>query len=357
MSGISVNRALLIAAAAGCLVCAVGLWLDPRAMLGCYLAAWFVTAAVAVGSLGVLFTTSLVRAGWTADLREPLTRAALTVPLVGVMVVPVLIGLTTLYPWAAGDVNLPAFKAAWLTPWFFVLRTVGYFAVWTALALWAHHAVADPDARERAAAIGLIVWSLTVSLAGVDWLESIQPTFHSSIYGLIVLAFMLLAGLAFGVVIVLQRLPRQMANASYAGVLLATLLLWAYLHAMQYIIIWAGNIPEEVVWYRDRVEGLWGAALWVLFVGQFIVPFFALLSARVRSDTRALCALAGSTLALRYLEAVVLVLPPLGVTGRELVLCLPAALLVTLACEGVAWNATGQWSRRLAIAGTALRAP
>ena len=68
--------------------------------------------------------------------------------------------------------------------------------------------------------------------------------------------------------------------------LLSVLLLWAYLHAMQYIIIWTGNIPDEVVWYLERLRGGWGVALWALFICQFIVPFFVLLSERLRGSTR-----------------------------------------------------------------------
>ena len=94
------------------------------------------------------------------------------------------------------------------------------------------------------------------------------------------------------------------------------LLLWAYMHAMQYIIIWAGNIPDEVSWYVVRSKSGWGLALWVLFLGQFILPFFALLSARVRTSTRALIALSAITMLLRYLEFAVLILPPLDLPRR-----------------------------------------
>jgi hypothetical protein len=131
-----------------------------------------------------------------------------------------------------------------------------------------------------------------------------------------------------------------MANTAYAGVLLSVLLLWAYMHAMQYIIIWSGNIPDEVIWYYVRSEGGWGAALWVLFLGQFVIPFFALCSERVRGSTLALLWIAGVTLALRYLEAAVLVLPPLK-AGWVLAFGLPAAILATGATLLLAWQLAG----------------
>lgn len=321
------RRGLLLCAGIGFVVCAVGLTLDPRAVLAGYLAAWFAVSAIPIGALGVLFTTYLVRGGWTQDLYLPLSRAALIVPVAGLLFIPVLIGMADVYPWAGSNADLPPFKSAYLAPLFFCLRTICYFAIWTVLALWARRAYGDRARMERSAAAGLIVWALTISLAGIDWIESIEPKFHSSVYGLLVLSVTLVAGFAFGLLAVLvPARPRRMANTAYAGVLLSVLLLWAYLHAMQYIIIWAGNIPDEVTWYVVRSEGAWGLALWVLFLGQFILPFFALLSARVRASTRALIAIAALTLVLRCLESAVLIVPPLE-AGALAVVFLVAGLV------------------------------
>jgi hypothetical protein len=339
----------------GALGCGLGLWLDPKTMLASYLAAWFTVSAVPIGAIGVLFISYLVRAGWTRDLHVPLSNAALTTLVVAVLFIPVVAGLGWIYPWASDATALPAFKAAYLTPWFFVLRAVLCFTIWSSLAMWAAHAYGDDAAMVRAASAGLIVWALTLSWAGIDWLESIELHFHSSIYGLLTISYDLLGAFSFGLIAVLAfKRSHQMSNTSYAGVLLATLLLWAYLHAMQYIIIWAGNIPDEVIWYLVRLNGGWAYALWVLFIGQFFVPFFALLSARVRSSTSALLWLAGATLALRYLEAAILILPPLHVAGTALLLDLPAAILAVGASWLMAWRAAGplwqRWSSRAAAA-------
>jgi hypothetical protein len=147
-----------------------------------------------------------------------------------------------------------------------------------------------------------------------------------------------------------------MANAAYAGVLLSTLLLWAYLHAMQYIIIWTGNIPDETIWYIERLDNGWGYALWALFIIQFILPFFALLSEHVRGSTPALLWLAGVTLLMRCLEAVVLILPPLHVANLWLLLDVPTSLLATGAAFLLAWQLSERaWqaalSRRAAAVG------
>jgi len=323
----------------------VGLWIDPRTALASYLVAWTAMSAVPIGALAILFTAYLVRAGWTADLHELLSGAALTIPVVAILFIPVVAGIGELYPWAVEPSHLPAFKAAYLTPWFFVLRSISYFTIWTALALWGARAYGNDVAMKRVASVGLIVWALTVSWAGIDWLESLEPQFHSSIYGLLMIGFQLLAGLGFAVLaLLLFRRTRRMSNAAYAGTLLSVLLLWAYLHAMQYIIIWTGNIPDEVAWYLERLRGAWDIALWTLFVFQFVAPFFALLSEGVRGNTQALLWLAGITLALRYLEAAILILPPLELVNAAFWLDLPAAILATGAIWVLAWQmATSFW--------------
>jgi hypothetical protein len=343
------ERALPILAAIGFLGSGLGLWVEPRSMLASYLAVWFAVCAIPIGASGVLFTSYLVRAGWTRDLQGPLSQAALTMPFAALLFIPVLAGLVWIYPWAAEPAGLPAFKAFYLTPWFFVLRAILYFAIWTALAVWAARAYGNDAAMTRAASAGLIVWALTVSWSGIDWLESVEPHFHSSIYGLFAISFALLAAFAFGLLVLLAlKGSHQMSNASYSGVLLAALLLWAYLHAMQYIIIWAGNIPDEVVWYLTRLDGGWRYALWGLFIGQFFLPFFALLSARIRASTEALLWIAGATLAFRHLEAVVLVLPPLHVNTIALLLDLPSAVVAIGASWIVAWRfAPAPWERLL----------
>ncbi len=269
-------------------------------------------------------------------------------PVVALLFIPVAAGMAQLYPWVSDQANLPPFKAAYLRPWFFILRAAIYFALFTALALWGVRAGGEDAAMKRSASVELIVWALTSSWAAIDWLELLEPDFHSSIYGLLAIGFYLLAGLGFAVgALLLTRRSRRMSNAAYSGTFLSVLLLWAYLHAMQYIIIWAGNIPDEVVWYLKRLEGGWSVALWALFIFQFIVPFFALLSEPVRRSTRALLWLAGATLMLRYLEAAVLILPPFHRGALALWLDLPAAILLTGAIWLLAWQWAGQWGPRM----------
>lgn len=320
-------RRLLVIALAGLAAVLAAAWLDAHTLMAAWLATVVTLGSIAAGAGAVLMVTYLVRGNWTEALHVPLTAAALTAPVAGILFIPVLIAIPWLYPWAQGSgAEGGAFKAVWLTPFFFALRTVLYFVVWTTLALWLRRAWAHPHRMIVSASVGLIVYALTASLAGIDWLEALTPEFHSSIYGLLFLTLQLLAGFAFALIIALA--PPGAPTFRYGAILLSIILLWAYNHAMQYIIIWSANIPEEAVWYVRREAGAWGVALWTLVVLQFILPFFAMLSERVRNERRPLLALAALTLGCRFLEAYVLALPGMDMSGAALALGITGSIVL-----------------------------
>jgi hypothetical protein len=203
-----------------------------------------------------------------------------------------------------------------------------YLIAWYLLAKWLQGAWSDTGRMIRAASAGLVVYVLTVSLAGVDWIESLEPDFHSSIYGLLFVSFVVLNGIAFTVGAGTWLGQRIGPIRGYSALLLSMILLWTYLHAMQYIVIWSGNIPDEVTWYIERSANGWQYLLIALALGQLIIPFFALLDERVRADRRWLAALCGITLVMRCCEAAILIIPPLPhVRPIMTVLMLAAALI------------------------------
>lgn len=327
------TRARIISAAvvglAGCLVAA---WLDLHALMLSWLVVVATLAGIAAGALAVLMVTYLVRGPWTGALHIPLVAASATVPVAGLLFIPVLLAIPIIYPWVGKGVVEPgSFKAFYLMPWFFIARTVFYFVLWTGLALWVRAAWGSPRRMIASASAGLILYALTASFAGIDWMESITPDFHSSLYGLLTITFQLLAGFSFVLIIVLSR--RRADTHSYGATLLAVLLLWAYNHAMQYIIVWSGNLPRETVWYEAREHGAWFVVFWALILLQFILPFFALLLSEVRNGRRALLVLAVGTLVLRLAEACLLAMPESGADSVVVLLALPAAVLLA----GAVW--------------------
>jgi hypothetical protein len=320
-------KAKLAIIAIAALVLMAGLTIDPRSTLAAYLVAWVAIGAIPLGVLCILMTSYLVRRAWTEPLHAIMMSATSVLPILAVLFLPMLIGMQEVYPAAAPGHALPAFKAVYLTPWFFVLRSVIYFVVLCGVAMWQQATWGYSDRMMRSASAGLIIWALLVSLAGVDWVESLEPEFHSSEYGLLYLCFTLLDGTAFAILVGIAAGRRIVATRGYSALLLSVILLWTYVHAMQYIVIWAGNIPDEAVWYIKRSSDGWQFVLAVVALGQFVVPFFALLNSRVRSRRSWLLALCALTLVMRCWEASILVLPGVHDTAPLTVtLMLPAAL-------------------------------
>lgn len=120
-------RAIAVLCLAAGIIVVVGIFFDARTTLVAYLIAWVATASIPIGALALLQMTYLVHRAWTNDLHRILIAATETLPLCGLLALPILLGQAELYPAAEGSVDLPAFKAAYLSPWFFATRTIVFF--------------------------------------------------------------------------------------------------------------------------------------------------------------------------------------------------------------------------------------
>jgi hypothetical protein len=218
-------------------------------------------------------------------------------PLVGIAVLPVLIGIQTLYPWGG------ATSGFYLTPGFFAARSIVFLAILIGLG---GLRMLRPAWARPLSACGLILFVLLDTTLAVDWLMSLEPRFHSSGFGLYVLAIQANVALA---VIVLLRLRFAEAKPGLLGALmLAALLLWGYLAFMPYFISWSENLPEPVRWYRHRGTGVWSAAEFA--IGALaLIPLVLLFLAPVRASRTWLRTIAGAVLLGKAIEVAWLVFP------------------------------------------------
>jgi hypothetical protein len=326
------DRALLIGII-GLVGCAAGLVLAPRQALIAWLVCWLGWGSIPIGALALLMLVALIPGSWRRLYAQPLVLGTTLVPLVAIAMIPLLVGVELIYPWTANGATAgyAAFKAVWLSTGFFVVRTVVYLLALTLIA-WALLA-ASPRMRGPIAAAGVIAYALIGSLIGIDFAESTQPEFHSSIYGLLALTNQWLAGISFAILLGLWSSDGK-APLAAAGVLVTALLMWGYMHAMQYIVIWAGNIPAEAGWYIERGRNGWWALAWILYGFQGLISFCALLSPKVRNSSRAMIVLALLTLVMRLVEQAWLVLPGLPGLGWAVA---PLILAVSLAMLGFGW--------------------
>jgi hypothetical protein len=319
--------ALAIIGAIGWLVTAY--W-DAHTALLVYLSILLPFIEIALCALFMLLLGYLVPGRWFEVLRIPLAATSLTLPVLGLLFLPIPFGLPALYSWAAEPSQLHGFKAIYLSPPAFILRVIFYFCIWSFIAMRSVQA----SNGQRTASWGLVVYALTGSLAGVDWVESLTPEFHSSVFGLLFLSSQVLAGLSFTLAVFPLIYKDERPLTLHGQLLISCILLWGYLHGMQYIIIWAANEPDEVKWYLDRAVGGWAVVTWFVYLSQFVLPFLAFLLARVRQSFEAITMIASSFLAIRVVESFWLVLP-----GQQfdLYVLLPAATFALLFCASVFW--------------------
>ncbi len=187
----------------------------------------------------------------------PSAAVLLLLPVGAVFAIPVLLRTAPLF---RRDGVPGALPAGWMAPGAFIGRAVVILAVLCVLALVFSRAPAAAP-RRGLAAIGLVLHVSLVSLAAIDWVLSLQPGLASSAIGLLLITSQLgvAACLAAFVGAVATRRGAAAAGGSLLAVLLAT---WAALHFVQFLVVWSANLPDEVVWYLDRLPGLGIPAIW-----------------------------------------------------------------------------------------------
>jgi hypothetical protein len=255
----------------------------------------------------------LVGGTWGFVIQRALESSIRTFPVMALLFVPLLFGLPELFLWArpeavAQDPILQQ-KSAYLNIPAFVARAGIYFAVWIVLgfllARWSKEQdrTADPALTQRLQTLsgpGLILYGLTVTFSAIDWLMSLEPRWYSTIFGMIFMISHGLAALTFMISVsyfLSRREPLSTIMAPWifndlGNLLLAFVMLWAYLSFSQFLLVWVGNLQHEIPWYIHRTNGGWGALAVALIATQFALPFILLLSRAVKRDAATLCAVA-----------------------------------------------------------------
>jgi len=357
-----IQRIALFIGLIGFVLSAAGVFLsDPGQFFYSYLFAYLFWFGISLGSLAGVMLHYLVGGNWGLVIRRLLEAAAKTLWLMVLLFLPLIIGLPHLYPWAnpeivAADPLLQG-KSPYLNIPFFILRAILYFAIWIVLMAlltrWSRQpeVFTDPVLRrrfQRVSAFGLILYFLTMTFASVDWLMALQPIWISTIYGMLIIMEQLLSGLAFAVLFLPFLLARHLALREavspghirdLGAFLLTAVVLWAYLAFFQYLVIWSGDLPREVIWYIIRFSGGWlYVGLFIVFL-QFGLPSIVLLSAQAKQNPQVLAGLGLIILAgnlVDYFWQVAPVFRPSGFSIHWLDLSLPVAI-------GGMWFAAFTW--------------
>jgi hypothetical protein len=281
------------------------------------------TFGFAVGGLAVLMLQYVSGGKWGLLLRRPLEAMSRTLPLIFVYWLVIAFSLKKLYLWAAVTDVSAALKSGWinevqahaiefkrpmLNEHAFVVVSLICFAIW-GLYTWRLNALGlrrDTETLtatskwikkfENISGPGIIVYALTMTAAVIYWVMSLDPTWYSSVYGLLFLVGQAYLVLAFSIIIVIslangepfKTILRQTEQHDLGKFTFAFVMLNIYLAFSQFLIIWSGNLPEEIPWYLDRIQGHWGVIVTLDFIFHWLIPFTLLLSRDLKRNRKRL---------------------------------------------------------------------
>jgi len=296
---------------------------SPQQFFHSYLLGFFVFFGLCMGSLGLLLLQYLSGGAWGVVARRVFEAGSRVLPFAALLFIPIVLGMHDIYRWT--DPNelkmspIIADKAGYLNSTFWTLRAVIYFAYWIVISMvlnkYAQNLDAQPGFKwsrklENFSGGALLFFFITITLAIVDWLMSLTPEWSSTIFGFIIIVGQAILAMAFAI-IVLVTLSRDEPMASVikpvhlhdlGKLLFAFNFLWGYLMFSQWIIIYSGNLPEEIIWYHHRIRGGWQYVAYLVIFVHFLIPFAILLSRDLKRNGKRLIFMAGWLIVMRVVD-------------------------------------------------------
>jgi hypothetical protein len=351
------QRQFLMAGAAGAVVSLIGYFVNPTQFFQSYLMAYMFVLGLSLGSLALGMVHQLSGGAWGVVIRRQMGAASRVLPILTALFLPIVVGMPYLYEWTHADVvnadPILLGKRLYLNTPFFLIRAAIYFAGWNTVSYllnkWGleQDQTGDPRYARKMQMLsggGLLVYGLFITFASFDWVMSLEPHWFSTIYGVLIMGGQGLSALAFLItaLVWLARRPpmRDIVVPSHfhdlANLMLAFVMLWAYFSFSQYLIIWSGNLPEEIAWYLHRLQTGWRFVAVTLVIFHFAVPFLLLLSRAVKKAPGTLVRLTLAILVARLIDLFWLIAPEFHRTGISVSwmdIVLPATLIsIWLGC-------------------------
>lgn len=311
-------------------VFAIGFFVDRTQFFHSYVFAFSFWAGISVGSLALLMLQHMTGGGWGLVIRRVLEAATQTLPLVVLLFVPIVLGAHWIYAWTHAEEMAKSQalmeKAKYLNLSFFTVRAAIYFAIWLILAFFLNRwsllqdRTADKQFTKRMRVLsgpGMVLFVFTVTFASIDWFMSLDPEWSSTIYGFLFVAAWALSALAFTIAVMaalskhepMNNVVAQLHFHDLGKLLLALVMLWSYFAFSQFLIIWSGNLPEEISWYLPRIRGAWGAIALTVIVLHFAFPFLFLLSRSLKRNAGKLVIVAVLILLMRLVDLFWMIAP------------------------------------------------
>ena len=324
----TIQQRSLVIGVLGAIATIAGAFLAPGSFYSAYLIGFMFWLGLSLGCMAILMLYHMVGGKWGTVIRRMLESGMMVLPLMAVLFLPIVLNLPKLYFWARPDVLAKDPKIADIANSYLhfggldgiFARYIIYFVIWIGMAYFLNRWSTEQDTPEGGAkatlrfralsGLGLVIYSFSISFAVIDWVMSLQARWISTIYGFIFIAGEALSAYCFVVVIESILIKRKPVSEfltttevhDHGKFMLTFVMLWAYFNFSQLLIIWSGNLPEEISWFIPRMNGGWGAVAMLLVLFQFAVPFALLLSRGLKKNVHQLALVASLLIVMRMVD-------------------------------------------------------
>ena len=304
-------------------------FIDPTQFFRSWMIGFLLPFGLGVGGLAVLMLQYMTGGAWGLVARRQFEAASRTIPLVTLFFIPLFFGISHLYDWAKPEIvqhdHILQEKSGYLNPTWWIIRAIVIFALFNLFSFILNRFSAREEAGDVAvsrrmmgwSSIGTIVYVFALTFAGTDWLMSMDPKWFSTIYGLILLGgqgLTIFSAVIFCTTFLMNEEPMQSVVTKrhlhdLSKFLFMFTLFWTYVSFSQLVIIWAGNLPEEITWYINRMNGSWIYVGAILLFLQWMLPFLILLSQDIKRSPKKIRIMCVWILLVRFVDTVWLVEP------------------------------------------------
>lgn len=293
-----------------------------------WLFAWMLWLGASLGGMAAVMLHHLTGGKWGLFVRRFGEAAAMTLPLLFLLGVPFLVGMRHLYPWADPSVHdaVVEHKRVVFFPGFFVARYCAYFIIWMAMAFLLrifslrhdrHPSEQTAHYMRVVSAGGLVIYVVSMSLAAVDWIMSMEPRWFSTMFGFIICEGQAISGCCLIIIMLAlmmnvtpfkERIRPNIFN-DLGNLLLTCVVLWAYCAFAQLLVTWMGNLQSEIGWYVQRTSYAWRIMAALLIFLGFLTPFVLLLMRGIKKRAQYMIVLCSGLAVMRALDVYWMVAP------------------------------------------------
>ena len=298
------------------------LWLDPEDFSLAYRFVVFVALAPAVGCLIFTLIHRMTGGQWASELAPFLLAGVSLLPWIWLLALPVLFlppALNRHAPSVAAAAH--GYAGAPMVAMRSLFYAVVFFGLnWAVAGEVGRDSSPTQNRRPWVGPVGSLVLVFTLTLLSDDWIASLDSGWHSTGFAFVWMTGQAVAGLSLALLGGLAAGAQPGASGSagrplgldWGRLVMATLLSWCYVAFAQFLIIWAGNLPAEISWFKRRSEGWWFLVPAILGVFSILIPFLLLLSRRYKSSSWGLAVVAVMLILGQGLYTAWLILPSAG---------------------------------------------